>query len=198
LLNAILRNINSLRRPSKQKNKTRLQLSGQDLNFFTIREANINDIPALSALHVQTWNDTYHSNGPGINIRTPQWQQYFSNPDKNSFVLVIEDPAGKFIGFAKAQPYNHPDIPNYTSELNKIYLLREYQRIGLGRKLLVEVMKRLIAQGHNNMLLFGIPQNPTCYFHEAMGGQRLYGKNGEFHGGFCWPDLQQALTKITL
>ena len=173
-----------------------MQQRGEDPNSFVIREANINDLHALSALHVQTWNDTYHSHGPGINTRTQQWQQYFSNPDKNSFVLVVENPADQLIGFAKAQPYNHPDIPNYTSELNKIYLLRDYQRMGLGKRLLGEVINRLIAQGHNNMLLFGTPQNPTCYFYEAMGAHKLYGKNGEFHGGYCWPDLRKAFDNV--
>ncbi|MBC7872390.1 MAG: hypothetical protein H7Y01_00265 [Ferruginibacter sp.] len=40
-------------------------------------------------------------------------------------------------------------------------------------------------------------QNPSCGFHEASGGERLYAKNGEFHGGYCWRDLNK-LAEVVL
>ncbi len=95
------------------------------------------------------------------------------------------------VGFAKGKVYNHNDLPEFVGELNKIYLLRDYQRVGLGRKLLWNVARRFLSMGINNMDLFGIPQNPSCYFHEAMGGERLNAKNQEFQGGYCWRNLEQ-------
>ena len=41
------------------------------------------------------------------------------------------------------------------------------------------------------MVLFGVPQNPSCAFHEAREGERLLAKNGEFHGGYGWRALQR-------
>jgi len=41
------------------------------------------------------------------------------------------------------------------------------------------------------MVLFGTPQNPSCAFFEALGGERLFAKTGEFHGGYGWRDLQR-------
>lgn len=40
------------------------------------------------------------------------------------------------------------------------------------------------------MLLFGDANNPSNGFYEAMGAERLYAANGEFHGGYGWRDLQ--------
>jgi hypothetical protein len=41
------------------------------------------------------------------------------------------------------------------------------------------------------MLLFGDAQNPSNGFYEALGAERLYAANGEFHGGYGWRDLQR-------
>ena len=44
------------------------------------------------------------------------------------------------------------------------------------------------------MLLFGDANNPSNTFYERMGGSRLFAKNGDFHGGFGWTDLQELVT----
>jgi hypothetical protein len=44
--------------------------------------------------------------------------------------------------------------------------------------------------GINTIVLFGIPQNPSCYFHKAIGGEKLFADNGEFHGGYIWKGLE--------
>ncbi|WP_315822821.1 hypothetical protein [Paraflavitalea speifideaquila] len=51
--------IMGLKRPSKSTNMRRLREWGETLEAFTIREVTMNDLPALAALHVQTWADTY-------------------------------------------------------------------------------------------------------------------------------------------
>src|SRR5262249_25941033 len=83
------------------------------------------------------------------------------------------------------------DSSDVSGVLSKIYLLREYQRLGLGRRLVGHVARRFLSQGVHTMVLFGIPQNPSCAFHEVLGGERLFTENGEFHGGYRWPDLQR-------
>jgi FR47-like protein len=74
-------------------------------------------------------------------------------------------------------------------------LLREYQRLGLARRLLGCVARRFLSQGIDTMVLFGTPQNPSCAFHEALGGEKLLAKNGEFHGGYGWRDLHSLANR---
>ena len=191
LRNSIIRFVNGLKRPSKRANRLLLKRRGQDLNSLVIREATAEDIHDLALLHVKTWSETYGGHGPRFGVREFQWRELFKQFPRDWFVLVIENAAGELVGFAKGQPYNHQDLPEFHGELNKFYVLREYQRLGLGRRLLVEVARRLISMGINNMVLFGIPQNPSCKFHEAMGGERLIDRNGVFRGGYCWRDLRE-------
>jgi L-amino acid N-acyltransferase YncA len=196
LLNAIVRFVFGLRRPSKATNTRALHQRGESLQSFVIREATADDIPALAEVHVKAWSDTYRTvmNPPTYEIRERQWREQFEKIDASWFCFVVENHKGDLVGFAKGRSYASDDLPGYSGELNKIYLLREYQRLGLGRRLVGHVARRFLAQGISTMVLFGTPQNPSCAFHEALGGERLFATNGEFHGGYGWLDLQTLAT----
>ena len=189
---AIKRFIMDIPRPSKITNIQRLRKRGEKAESFIIREAAISDIPALSALHVKSWAQTYWTTfrPPTYQIREWQWREQFKVTNESWFCFVIENSKGQLIGFAKGKSYSHSDLPDFSGELNKIYLLREYQRLGLGRRLMGNVARKFLSLGISNMVLFGVAENPSCLFHEALGGEKLYSKKGEFHGGYCWRNLQ--------
>ena len=159
---------------------------------MVIRDATESDIVALAELHVMAWNQTYPevASPPTVALREQQWRQLFGRKDGSWFVLVMED-HGRLIGFAKGQRYRHSDLPQFAGELNKLYLLREYHGRGLGRRLLVQVASRFLSQGIASMVLFSEPSNPTGGFFQAMGGEKVLAKNGEFHGAYGWGDLNR-------
>ena len=165
----------------------------ETLDALVIREATREDIPALAALHVKTWSDTYPLTlrPPTFEIRERQWREQFEKTDGTWFCFVVENRNRELIGFAKGRNYQSDDLPGYQGELNKIYLLREYQRLGVGRRLVGHVARRFLREGISTMVLFGIAENPSCAFHEALGGEKLYAANGEFHGGYGWNDLRK-------
>jgi ribosomal protein S18 acetylase RimI-like enzyme len=160
---------------------------------LVIREANAADISALADLHVRTWNATYPEveKKPSYEIRERQWRAAFEVTDGSWFCFVVEDETGELVGFAKGTSYHHRDLPEYAGELSKIYLLREYQRLGWGRRLVGHVARRFLSQGVSSMVLFADPQNPSCRFYEALGAERLLDDAGKFHGGYGWRDLRR-------
>ncbi len=193
LINAIIRFLWGFKRPSKATNSRLLRERGETLDSLIIREATAQDVPALAALHVKTWADTYWAvkHPPTYEIREHQWREQFKATDGSWFCFVIENPRRELIGFAQGVAYSSTDLPGYSGQLSKIYLLREYQRLGLGRRLVGHIARRFLSQGISTMVLFGIPQNPSCAFHEALGGEKLYAPNGQFDGGYGWRDLQK-------
>ncbi len=110
---------------------------------------------------------------------------------RRGFAWSSNGPSGELVGFAKGVRYEHRELPGFAGELNKIYVLREYQRQGLGRRLVGHVVRRFLSQGITSMVLFGEARNPSCGFWDAIGGERLYAANGKFHGGYGWRDLQR-------
>jgi ribosomal protein S18 acetylase RimI-like enzyme len=167
---------------------------------FTYREANADDIPEIAKIHSIAWRETYeglnplNNNYPTAELREHQWREAFRNLDGSWFCYVIENSKSEIIGFAKGKIYNQRDLPDFGGELNKIYLLRNYHNQGIGLKLFALVVKKFIALDIFSMVLFSEPQNPTGKFFEKLGANKLYAKNGEFHGGYGWTELKKLAT----
>lgn len=159
---------------------------------FKIREASLADVTDLAALHVTTFNEA-HGPGPTYEVRKWQWEKAFQEKDNDWFCFVVQDENGNLVGFAKGQQYDHSEFPEFSGELNKIYLLRKNQKLGLGRQLICKAANEFAKRGVSSMLLFGDSNNPSNGFYEKMGGEKLFAKNGEFHGGYGWKDLKKLL-----
>ena len=191
-LNSIFRFINGLTRPSKQTNLKKLKERGETLDSFTFRDAAKEDIPELGKLHAITWAETYHAKKQNIQLRQYQWHKTFTEENDGSwFCILVVNKDQKLVGFAKGKTYKDNETSELRGDLNKIYLLKDYQRIGLGKKLFGLVIQRFLSMGVNDMVLFGVPQNPSCAFHETMGGERLYSEKGNFDGCYRWTDLKK-------
>src|SRR5262245_34239555 len=113
---SVHRFILELKRPSKQKNIRLLNKRGESLSNFKIREIRDEDLPALAALHVKTWSQTYWMtlSPPSYRIRYFQWQQIFGTQDGSWFCFVVENEKGELVGFAKGKTYNHQDLPEFS------------------------------------------------------------------------------------
>jgi ribosomal protein S18 acetylase RimI-like enzyme len=164
---------------------------------FRLREANEADVPALAALHVQTFNETHRGGfpgGPSYELRERQWRESFTVNDGSCFCFVVENVTHELVGFAQGTPHDG-SVPGFAGRLNKIYVLRRCHRQGLGRLLLCNVARRFLDRDITTMLLFGEATNPSNTFYEKFGAERLYGERGEFHGGYGWRDLGSLVAR---
>ena len=189
-LNSIRRYINGLTRPSKHTNLKKLQERSEAIDSFIFRDATANDIEELGKLHAITWADTYNKKNPNIQLRQYQWHKAFTEENDGSwFCILVVNKKNGLVGFAKGKTYKDDNSGELRGDLNKIYILSDYQRVGLGTKLIGHVARRFLSLGINDMVLFGVPENPSCAFHEAMGGERIYSENGTFDGCYRWRDI---------
>jgi ribosomal protein S18 acetylase RimI-like enzyme len=162
---------------------------------FHIREARADDVPALAALHVETFKETHGRFGaPTYELRESQWRAAFER-ERDWFCYVAETPDGQLVGFAKGRPHDG-GVPGFQGELNKIYVLRRWHRHGIGRHLVEHVARRFLERGVTSMLLFGDARNPSNGFYERLGGERLYSPEREFHGAYGWRDLRQLVPPV--
>ncbi len=192
-LNALICRINSWSRPSANDSFRKLLERGEDPEKFIFRDAGVSDATALSRLHVKAFKETHHGKGPTLKIRTQQWLNILQQHEATWFCVVIESQAGELIGFVAGKNYAHEGTPYGTGEINKIYLLQKYHRLGLGKRLLKTAVYRFLGKGIHTILLFGNARNPSNYFYEAMGAQKIYSEHGEFHGGYQWTDLEKLI-----
>ena len=154
-----------------------------------IREAVLADAGPMSKVHVDTWRSTYAGIVPAGHLaslsyrqRESRWEQILTadRPAENNFVAETDD--GDIVGFAGGGPEREGN-PTYRGELYGIYLLQDYQRVGLGRRLVAAVAMRLLADGFTSMLVWVLADNhPACWFYESLGGERV-GRKTIFIGG---------------
>ena len=173
--------------PSKARNLRRLRARGERPEAFEIREASAADIPALTKLHVRTWNATYAPllmTGPSYDVRERQWREAFAKNEAGWFCFVVERPDGELVAFAQG---NRSDHPAFGGQLSKIYVLRDYQRMGIGRRLLGHVARRFRNHGINTMWLFGDARNPSSRVWRALGATKTDPDPGT--GNYGWRDL---------
>ena len=192
LVVTIRRRLHALGRPSAARNRRRLEARGEAPERFAIREARVEDLAALARVHVAAWNSTHArflGGGPSEAMRLRQWTAKLASRPEGWFCYVAERPGGSIVGFASGRAYRSDDLSDFDAQLEKIYLLAEYQRIGLGRRLFHAVARRHLDEGRRSMVLFSQPDNPSCAFFEALGGERLLAPTGAFHGGYGWRDL---------
>lgn len=161
---------------------------------FAIRDATVADIPALAELHVRAF-DQAHGPGPDYELRQRQWREKFGTPGILLTCVVAATRTGELVGFASAEPHGGDELSEYQGVLDKIYVLREYHRRGLGRMLLCAAARRLLDHGITSLLLFGDARSPSNRFYEAMGGERLHSSEGQFHGGYGWRDLHRLAAR---
>lgn len=187
ILNATWMALAALGRPTRGANLRKLRMRGELLDDLRIREASEDDIPALARLHVTTWNATYApfgARGPGVGVRQRQWEQAFATRDAAWMCLVIERPDGELVGFAQC---NRSDNPDYAGELRRMHLLRDYQRLGLGRRLIGRVARRFLANGITSMWLSGDARNPSAKAWVALGAVKCDDDPG--NGNYGWKDI---------
>ncbi len=182
---ALSRFVIGLRTPSTAANLRGLEQRGERLETITLRDAGLDDVSEVARVHVAAFRSS-HGGGPNESIRAAQWESKLRNATPETFCLVAEQEGRGLVGFAHCHA---ADFQDYEAQLEKIYLLREYRRVGIGRRLMCAAAARFLGADMKSMMLLSQAENPACSFFEALGGQRILSEGGEFHGVFGWQEL---------
>ena len=142
-----------------------------------IRTANPSDAGALAMVHVDTWRTTYtgivpaeHLVGLSHRVSESRWGEVLAADRPATSNFVAETDGGEVVGFAGGGPEREGN-PIYRGELYVIYLLEEYQRKGVGRRLVSAVAQCLLIDGFDSMLVWVLADNhPGRRFYESLGG----------------------------
>lgn len=174
-----------------------------------IRKAEIADADGIARVHVESWQTTYKGIMPdeylaGItfekrrrlwaNILTSETNEIFEKP----VIFVAENESGEIVGFVSGGKKKNPDN-EYEGELGGIYLLKEYQRQGIGRKLVEIFVQSLINEGVESMSLSVLDDNSSKFFYEKIGGEKVsetktvIGGKDLMHLIYGWKNIREIL-----
>ena len=145
-----------------------------------IRAAIPEDATSMARVHVDSWRSTYagivsaeYLSSLSYRNREAAWKQLLTSDRPGTSYFVAETGGDDIVGFGSGGPEREGDRI-YRGELYAIYILEEYQRMGLGCRLFSSVTQRLLTDGFSSMLLWVLEDNhPACRFYESLGGERV-------------------------
>lgn len=151
-----------------------------------IREAKLSDAPGIARVNVDTWRSTYEGILPPHQLalvtmsdRKRYARELITAPE--SSIMVAETESGKIVGFAALGPERVGNLP-FKGELYVIYVLKPFQRKGIGRRLMAAVRNKLVQMGIHSFMVWALHDNPYQRFYRTLGGTIVFTRTLDIEG----------------
>jgi 3-deoxy-manno-octulosonate cytidylyltransferase (CMP-KDO synthetase) len=168
---------------------------------ITYRKATVRDVPEIAKVHIASWRESFAGIAPQEFLekmsaakREQAFKKGFGEPGYKMF--VAENHGRGIVGFADFGKSSEENSP-FQAELFAIYLLKEFQRKGIGENLFNLCRREMIAAHLNSLHLTALEASPYKSFYEKMGG-RVIGSGKHFLAGveyktlvYGWSDLRE-------
>jgi ribosomal protein S18 acetylase RimI-like enzyme len=139
----------------------------------------------MSRIYVKTWRDTYLSVIPfgylfGMS-ESRQEQAFLNELSSRQTISFVAEDAGRVVGFITGgDERNKDDI--YRGEIYTLYVLKHFQRRGIGGRLVSALAIRLNRNGIYSMLVRVLKLNPYRRFYQKINGTYLKTERLPFAG----------------
>jgi ribosomal protein S18 acetylase RimI-like enzyme len=164
------------------------------------------DAPALGALHVASWHETYAGilpdemlAGLSVDSRAAMWASVIGDPETHfgTEVFVAED-GDRLVGFGSCGRQRDQSLAGlgFSGEIGAIYIMRSHQLLGIGRSIMNLMAQALLASDRPAATLWVLRENLIARkFYERLGGTVVGEKKDEtpsatlFEVAYGWCDL---------
>lgn len=148
-----------------------------------IRPAKSSDALSIARVYIKTWQETYQGIVPdqfldAMTLGRAQrvYQRYLQNGLGIWYAAVAEE--GQVVGYISGGPHRTGESI-YEGEIYELYVIKEYQRQGLGGHLAAAFAEQLDRSGLHSLLVWVLEQNPGRCFYEKING--IYQGSGRIH-----------------
>lgn len=170
-----------------------------------IRKAERKDIKQLAVVHVDSWKTTYKGIVDDVYLSTLKyedreklWHSVLSTPN---YVWVAEVDH-QVVGFISGGKERTSEF-GYDGELYAIYILEEYQKRGIGKKLVEAFSNEMKEKGnYQSILVWVLSNNPSIAFYESLNPVKEgtteveIGKEIYEEIAFGWKDIDSLIEDI--
>lgn len=143
---------------------------------MVIREATLNDVPALAEIHVLAWRSAYAGHMPhavlddlSIEKRNSDWQRWLSEPGPGT-TLVVET-GDKLVAFCTYGPSRDDDAEGKNiGEILALNVHPEFWHCGYGKALCAAVLREAQRRQWEAVTLWMLKSNERAHlFYQALG-----------------------------
>ncbi len=148
-----------------------------DTSSIVIRPARADDAEAIARVRIESWRETYHGLIPQTYLDAMQldasraiWQKVLA-ADSSAVSVFVAQHGAQVVGFGSGNMLAQPKH-GFDSELSAIYIRREFQHAGIGRRLVVETALAQRGHGATGMIVWVIAGNRRARsFYERLGAE---------------------------
>lgn len=165
-----------------------------------IRRAVLGDENGIAIVHVKSWQSTYKGimkddilNNLSVERREKQWEEAI---DANKIIYVALNNEEQIVGFISGGKSRSTEYA-YDGELYAIYILKEYHRQGIGRKLIAQLANELKGLGYQSMIVWVLRDNASIDTYKKLGAISFDSKDFEMGGellkeeALVWKDINK-------
>lgn len=141
---------------------------------YKIRKAVNEDAKQIAVVHVNSWKTTYNGIVADAYLESLTYEskeKMWRTIDPDT-VFVAENKDGQLVGFAGFGQERTGEY-GFDGELYAIYLLKEVQGAGIGRRLVEAVADELMQKNYQSMLLWVMNANPSKGFYERFSPEKI-------------------------
>lgn len=150
-----------------------------------IRPSEEMDARSISSVYVRVWKDTYLSLVPFGYLYAMSVSElekgFISDLRSRQVICYVAEDADKVVGFVSGG-YERQGDDIYTGEIYALYVLKNYQRQGIGTDLVEALAAQLNHFGIYSMLVWVLEHNPYRQFYEKINGIYLRNQRLSFAG----------------
>lgn len=173
-----------------------------------LRKANLADAEAIAATRIEAWRTTYRGMIPDTYLdnmqmeeNVLQWRTILQAlPAKeDSLRVYVATSDDEVIGFVSVFKLAEPKLGK-DGEINAIYIRPQWQRCGIGKRMMHKAARSLQEMGCQSCVIWVIDGNsPARNFYEELGGEILIEQDFSWDGldltevGYGWNDLSVLL-----
>lgn len=173
-----------------------------------LRRATLADAEAIAAIRIEGWRSTYRGMIPDsylddmdMNENVLHWRTILqalpSKEDALCVYVAVSD--NEIVGFVSAMKLAEPKLGK-EGEINAIYIRPQWQRCGIGKRMMHKAARSLQAMGCQSGVIWVIDGNAQARnFYEELGGEILVEQDFSWDGldltevGYGWSDLKVLL-----
>jgi GNAT superfamily N-acetyltransferase len=171
-----------------------------------IRAAGMNDAAAITAVHCQSWLETYQGLIPQgviearaiVDKRLSEWRERLREPHSKQVVFVAESHGNVhgFIWIAQSDASTLKRTPGFEDHIHALYVLASDHKRGVGRALVGAAAGAMLQRGSRSLSLDVLASNPARQFYEHLGARFL--RSTMIHDGndsweqcaYGWADVE--------
>ncbi|MDP4183106.1 MAG: GNAT family N-acetyltransferase [Bacillota bacterium] len=171
------------------------------MSMIIIRDAKKEDLLNVAKVKIDTWRTAYGRivsdeilNNFDLDEQAKKLGELIEQCDGKKFLAVAEA-SGEVVGFA-AGGSERDGKHGIDGEVYAIYVFKEHQNQGIGKKLMEYSAKKLEGMGFNSMLVWVLEENRYKRFYEKHGGIQIDKKSLEIGGedhfivAYAWREMR--------